>query len=221
MSEQHPPKRFVVGVSGASGAIYTERLLEALAATPHQIEVVASKVGSEIFRQERGRSLAGCIEALVAQGAAMRAWEAGDYYAPFSSGTQRYDGMAVVPCSGGALGRIAHGTSTDLLARAADVMLKEGRPLVLLLRETPLSEVHLQNMLLVRRAGAVVMPASPGFYSHPKDLVELADSLVQRVLDHLDVNAPVFRRWRERAGEIRRPEAPQRDLEDADPERQS
>jgi 4-hydroxy-3-polyprenylbenzoate decarboxylase len=91
-------------------------------------------------------------------------------------------------------------------------MLKESKPLVLLLRETPLSEVHLQNLLLVRRAGAVVMPASPGFYSHPKDLVELADSLVQRVLDHLGIEHQVFRRWREKASEL-----PARDA-DRDPE---
>jgi len=198
-------KRFVLGISGASGSIYAERILVALAATPHQVEVVASKTGIEIFRQERGRSLAACVEELTAQGGRLRVWDDADYYAPFSSGSQVYDGMAVVPCSGGALGRIAHGTSTDLLARAADVCLKEGRPLVLLLRETPLSEIHLQNLLTLRRAGATVMPASPGFYAHPKDLVELADSLVQRVLDHLGVDAQVFRRWRERAGHLPSP----------------
>jgi 4-hydroxy-3-polyprenylbenzoate decarboxylase len=130
----------------------------------------------------------------------MRIWEPNDFYAPFSSGSQLYDGMAVVPCSAGALGRIAAGTSDDLLSRAADVCLKEARPLVLMIREAPYSEIHLQNMLTLRRAGATILPASPGFYTHPKDLVEMADSLVQRVLDHLHVEAQVFRRWRERAG---------------------
>lgn len=210
MSENTPEKRYILGITGASGAIYAERLLLALASTSHQVEVVPTKVGGDIFRQETGKSLERVLEEQQARGAQVRLWDPMDFYAPFSSGTQRYDGMAVVPCSGGALGRIAHGTSNDLLSRAADVCLKENRRLVLLLRETPLSEVHLQNMLRVRRAGAVVMPASPGFYSHPKDLVELADSLVQRVLDHLGVDEQVFRRWRERAGKLRHPAANER-----------
>ena len=107
--------------------------------------------------------------------------------------------MAIVPCSAGTLGRIASGSSTDLLSRAGDVFLKEDRRLVLAIRETPLSEIHLQNMLTLRRAGAVILPASPGFYTHPKDLVELADSLVQRILDHMGVELRVHERWREHA----------------------
>jgi 4-hydroxy-3-polyprenylbenzoate decarboxylase len=191
------PKRLIVGISGASGAIYAERTLVALAATPHQVEIVPSKVGGEIFRQERGRQLEEFVGELVTSGARMRLWDTMDYYAPFSSGSQLYDAMVVVPCSGGALGRIAHGTSTDLVARAADVCLKENRPLVLVVREAPFSEIHLRNMLIARRAGATILPASPGFYSRPKDLVELADSLVQRILDLLGVDATVFRRWRD------------------------
>jgi 4-hydroxy-3-polyprenylbenzoate decarboxylase len=198
-------KRFVIGISGASGAIYAERTLRALARSPHQAEIVPSKVGEEIFRQERPRALRAFVEELVAQGARLRLWDPADFYAPFSSGSQVYDGMAVVPCSGGALGRIAHGTSSDLLARAADVALKENRRLVLVVRETPLSDIHLENMLRLRRAGAVILPASPGFYAHPKDLDELADSVVQRVLDHLGAEVQGFRRWRESAGEVRRP----------------
>jgi 4-hydroxy-3-polyprenylbenzoate decarboxylase len=196
-------RRFILGISGASGAIYAERTLRALARTPHQIEVVASKIGADIFRQETGHALPRFLEELSAQGARVRAWEPMDFYAPFSSGSQPYDGMAVVPCSGGALGRIAHGTSTDLLARAAEVALKENKPLVLLVRESPLSDVHLRNMLRLRRAGAVIMPAAPGFYSRPKDLTDLADGLVQRVLDHLGIELQIFRRWRERASEPR------------------
>jgi 4-hydroxy-3-polyprenylbenzoate decarboxylase len=192
------PLRLILGISGASGAPYAQRTLLALARTPHQVEVVASKIGGEIFRQETGQSLPRFLEELAASGARLRLWDPLDFYAPFSSGSQLYDGMAVVPCSGGALGRIAHGTSTDLLSRAAEVCLKENRRLVLLVRESPLSEIHLQNMLALRRAGAIIMPAAPGFYSRPHDLVELVDSLVQRLLDHLGVEAHVFRRWRER-----------------------
>jgi 4-hydroxy-3-polyprenylbenzoate decarboxylase len=199
---QPEPKRLIVGISGASGAIYAERMLLALAQTPHQVEIVPSKIGAEIFRQECARPLDRLVADSNAAGARLRLWDPMDYYAPFSSGSQPYDGMAVVPCSGGALGRIAHGTSSDLLSRAADVCLKENRPLVLVVRETPLSEIHLRNMLFLRRAGAVILPASPGFYNHPKDLTELADSLVQRILDHLHVDLRIFRRWRERAGEM-------------------
>lgn len=196
-------KRLIVGISGASGALYADRTLVALASTPHQVEIVASKVGAEIFRQERQQPLDGFVKGLVEQGARFRMWDPYDFYAPFSSGSQPYDGMVVVPCSGGALGRIAFGTSPDLVSRAADVCLKENWPLVLVLREAPLSEVHLRNMLRLRRAGAVIMPASPGFYSQPKDLIEMADSLVQRILDHLQVEARVFRRWRESAATMR------------------
>jgi flavin prenyltransferase len=196
------PKRLIVGISGASGAIYAERMLLALAQTPHQVEIVPSKIGAEIFRQECARPLERLVADLNAAGARLRLWDPLDYYAPFSSGSQPYDGMAVVPCSSGALGRIAHGTASDLLARAADVCLKEDRRLVLVVRETPLSEIHLRNMLLLRRAGAVILPASPGFYSHPKNIEELADSMVQRILDQLHVDLRVFRRWREHASEL-------------------
>jgi len=201
------PRRFVVGITGASGAIYAERLLAAFATTSHHVDVVATTIGGEIFRSETGRTLERTLEELSVKGGSFRTWDHKDFYAPFASGSQVYDGMAVVPCSSGAMGRMAAGTSSDLLVRAADVFLKENRRLVLLLRESPLSEIHLDNMLLLRRAGAVIMPASPGFYSHPKDLVELADSMVQRVLDHLGVEARVFRRWREGAGRARTPHA--------------
>ncbi len=198
------PLRLVLGVSGASGALYAERLLRALARTPHHVDLVASKIGAAIFRQESGQSLDKLVETLAAAGARLRLWARDDLYAPFSSGSQVYDAMAVVPCSAGLLGRIAAGVSDDLLSRAADVFLKENRRLVLVVRETPLSEIHLRNMLTLRRAGAVILPAAPGFYTAPKDLVELADSLVQRILDHMAVDVRVHRRWRE---EPRRPAA--------------
>ena len=196
--------RVVVGIAGASGALYAERLLLALARTPHTVDVVGSKIGCAIFRQETGQALERLLEKLAAGGASVRSWDRDDFYAPFSSGSQVYDAMVIVPCSAGLLGRIASGVSTDLLSRAADVFLKENRRLVLVLRETPLSEIHLQNMLTVRRAGAVVLPASPGFYTRPADLTELADGLVQRILDHMGVDVRVHRRWREEAA-IRTP----------------
>jgi 4-hydroxy-3-polyprenylbenzoate decarboxylase len=204
--------RLVVGVSGASGAIYAERLLLGLARTPHHVDVVGSKIGAAIFRQETGHSLERVVERLANAGASLRLWDRDDMYAPFSSGSQVYDAMAVVPCSVGLLGRIASGVSTDLLSRAADVFLKENRRLVLVVRETPLSEIHLQNMQTLRRAGATILPASPGFYTRPKDFDELADSLVQRIVDHMAVDVRVHRRWREDVSE-RRPTGSPRALE--------
>ena len=197
--------RLVVAISGASGALYAERLLEALARTTHHVDIVGSKIGSEIFLQETAHSLADFVERRVALGAPFRLWNRDDLYAPFSSGSQVYDAMAIVPCSAGLLGRIASGTSSDLLSRAGDVFLKEDRRLVLAIRETPLSEIHLRNMLTLKRSGAVILPASPGFYTHPKDLVELADSLVQRILDHMGVELRVHKRWRERAARAETP----------------
>ncbi len=191
--------RLVIAVSGASGALYAERLLLALGRTPHTVDVVGSKIGAAIFRQETGMALERRVQKLAEAGASMRLWDHEDLYAPFSSGSQLYDAMAVVPCSAGLLGRVAAGVSTDLLSRAADVFLKEKRRLVLALRETPLSEIHLQNMLTLCRAGAVILPASPGFYTRPADLVEMADGLVQRILDHMGVELRVHRRWREEA----------------------
>jgi 4-hydroxy-3-polyprenylbenzoate decarboxylase len=201
--------RFVLGISGASGAVYAERMLVALSSTTHHVDIVGSKIGAEIFRQETGHDLARRVERLTAAGAHFRSWKRDDLYAPFSSGSQVYDAMAVVPCSAGLLGRIANGVSSDLLSRAGDVFLKEGRPLVLVLRETPLSEIHLQNMLALRRAGAVILPASPGFYTRPKDLVELADGLVQRIVDHMGLDLRVHRRWREHPEPRRSATAPQ------------
>jgi 4-hydroxy-3-polyprenylbenzoate decarboxylase len=197
--------RLVLGVSGASGALYAERTLAALARTPHHVDVVASRIGEAIFRQETGQALARRVEQFTAAGARFRLWERDDLYAPFSSGSQVYDAMAIVPCSAGMLGRIATGVSTDLLSRAGDVFLKEKRRLVLVLRESPLSEIHLRNMLRLSRAGAVILPACPGFYTRPRDLVELADGVVQRILDHMGVELRVHRRWREHAESRRRP----------------
>ena len=197
-----PRQRYVVAITGASGAVYAQRLLLALSRTPHQVEIVASRIGADVFQQETGTKLERFVGQLPSDTARFKIWERDDLYAPFSSGSQIYDAMAVVPCSGGLLGRAATGVSSDLISRACDVFLKENRKLVLLVREAPLSDVHLQNMLTLRRAGAVILPASPGFYTRPKDITELVDSVVQRVLDHMGLaDVEVHRRWRARHSE--------------------
>lgn len=180
-------RRLVVGVSGASGSIYARRLLESLAAMPDvEVAVVFSKTGRLVWHEELGEDPARFGFPIHAPG---------DLTAPCASGSALYDAMVVLPCSAGALGRIAHGVSADLLGRSADVMLKERRPLILVLRETPLSLVACRNMVAVTEAGATVMPASPSFYSHPQSIEALVDTVVARVLDHLGLDHTLMPRW--------------------------
>jgi 4-hydroxy-3-polyprenylbenzoate decarboxylase len=182
-------KRVVVGVGGASGAIYAQRTLAALARRRDEVEValVLTKTARIVWADELGTDPADL-------GFAM--WSPMDMTAPFASGSARYDAMVVVPCSGGGLARIAHGLSADLVGRAADVMLKERRPLILVLRESPYSLVHARNLVSVTEAGAVVLPASPSFYSRPATLEAAVDTVVARILDHLGVvDHDLMPRW--------------------------
>jgi flavin prenyltransferase len=181
--------KLVVAVSGASGAPYARRLLDFLAAEgpAHGIAVdlVFTETGRLVWKQEIGAEPA----------YPFRVWKNRDFTAPFASGSAEYHGMVVVPCSAGALSRIAYGVSVDLVGRAADVFLKERRRLVLCLRETPISLVHARAMVQVIEAGAFVMPASPSFYSGPKDMGELVDTVVARLLDRLGIPNALMRRW--------------------------
>lgn len=180
-------KRIVVGVGGASGSIYAARLLRFLAETKvAEVDVVFSKTARVVWADELGVD-----PALFG----LPIYAAGDMTAPFASGSARYDGMVVVPCSAGGLARVAHGVSSDLIGRAADVMLKERRPLLLVLRESPYSLVALRNMVAVTEAGATVIPASPSFYSRPEGVDALVDTVVSRVLDHLGIDNELMRRW--------------------------
>jgi 4-hydroxy-3-polyprenylbenzoate decarboxylase len=182
--------RLVVGVTGASGSIYADRLLSFLAHARGEMEldvaVVFSKTGRLVWNHELGTDPA-------AYGFPIHA--PGDFTAPFASGSARYDAMVVAPCSAGCMARIAHGLSVDLVGRAADVMLKERRPLVLVLRESPFSLIHIENMAAVTRAGGLVMPAAPHFYARPQTVVDVVDTVTARVLDHLGLDNELVRRW--------------------------
>ena len=181
--------RIVIGVGGASGAPYAKRLLDFLAregaAAGVSVDLVFTTTGRQVWSHEIG----------AAPDYPFRTWKNQDLTAPFASGSARYDAMAVVPCSAAGLARIAHGVSTDLVGRAADVMLKERRPLVLVLRETPISLVHARAITQVVEAGAFVMPASPSFYSRPATIDALLDTVVSRVLDRLGIPNELMRRW--------------------------
>jgi 4-hydroxy-3-polyprenylbenzoate decarboxylase len=188
----------VVAITGASGAPYAVRLLQALITARQRIWLVVSEHGLRLLQTEVEIS---SIEALRlhvgADGwdAHVTRYEDGDRGAKPASGSARSAGMVICPCSMGTLSAIAQGSSRSLVERAADVCLKERRRLILVPRETPLSEIHLENMLRVTRAGAIVLPAAPGFYQRPAQITELVDFIVARILDQLHVPHELIRRW--------------------------
>ena len=183
------PVKIVVGITGGSGAVYALALLRQLRILECETHLVVSRMGAYVMDHECGVSL----EEL--RTFADRFYEDDDLAAPISGGSFRTLGMAVVPCSMKTLASIAGGFSESLLTRAADVTLKERRRLVLVTRESPLSVIHLENMLAATRAGAVVMPASPGFYHRPESVAELVVSFSGRILDALGVEHDLIRRW--------------------------
>jgi 4-hydroxy-3-polyprenylbenzoate decarboxylase len=182
--------KLVVGVSGASGAPYARRLLRLLAqsdfGSPVEVSLVLSRTAEQVWAHECGGS---------PRDLGLPTYSGRDYAAPFASGSSAADAMAVIPASMSCIARIAHGVSDDLLTRAADVMLKERKRLVLVPREAPYSVIHLENMLALTRAGAVMVPASPSFYGRPATLEDALDSVLSRVLDHLGLPNALSRRW--------------------------
>jgi len=188
----------VMAITGASGAPYAVRLLEALVQAQQRVQLIVSDHGLRLLRTETDINTIDALRARI--GAA--AWDASvtlfddnDRGAAPASGSARNRGMVICPCSMGTISAISQGTSRSLVERAADVALKERRTLVLVPRETPYSTIHLENMLRLTRAGAVVLPASPGFYHRPAVIDELVDFVVARVLDHLGVEHAIGRRW--------------------------
>lgn len=188
-------KRWIVAVTGASGAPYAVRLLAALVELVVPADVIVSDHGWRLLAHEtRVRGEEDLLESIGGIGR-LRFYDNDDRGARPASGSAQYEGLVVCPCSMATLSAIAHGTSRSLIERAADVTLKERRKLVAVVRETPLSAVHLENMLSLARIGAVIMPASPGFYHGPREVVDLVDFVVARVLDHMDVDHGVGYRW--------------------------
>lgn len=189
--------RVVLGVTGASGSIYGARLLSHLRAAGTETHLILSRTASLVSAHEGisfPKSLPAGTEGLP--GSVVRHAEE-DLFAAPASGSFRHRGMVIAPCSAGTMGRIAAGTSDTLLIRAADVCLKERRPLVIVLRETPLNRIHLRNLLALEEAGALIMPASPSFYTAPSSIEALVDTVLARALDHLGVDLEVSPRWRE------------------------
>jgi 4-hydroxy-3-polyprenylbenzoate decarboxylase len=194
--------RVFLGITGASGAPYAARLLEALTAAECEIGVCASRAGIEVLATELygdarlspDETLARFVEP---SGSAVRLYDERDWSSPYASGSAKVDAYVICPCSMGTLGTIASGAMSNLIHRAASVALKEGRRLVLVPRETPLSTIHLENMLRVRQAGAVVLFAAPGFYHGAETVAHLVDFVVGRCLDQLGLDNALIERWGE------------------------
>lgn len=183
--------KIAVGVTGASGSIYAKVLLDKLHQLKEQVEevsVVWSDNAYTVWEHEMGNK--------VYENYSFRNWEKNDFMAPFASGSSTYDALIICPCSMGMVGRIATGISNDLVTRAADVMLKERRKLICVVRETPYNLIQLKNMTTITEAGGIICPATPSFYSNPKDFEELAYTVIHRVLSLAGIKTDGYK-WQE------------------------
>ncbi len=191
-----PDRPLILAITGASGAPYAVRLLEVLANHHVPTWLLVSTHGWRLLAEECGiKDEAALKKATGGEWASVRLFNDADRGAEPASGSVKTVGMVVCPCSMGTLAAIAQGTSRSLIERAADVTLKERRKLVLVPRETPLSLVHLRNMMLAAEAGAVVLPAAPGFYQRPNEIGQLVDFIVQRIVDHFDLQIKLTEPW--------------------------
>ena len=181
--------KILVAITGASGAIYAQRLLDNLDPAAHEIHLVLSNYAQQVIAEE----LSGGLHLP----AGIKTHGLKSMNTPFASGSNPPDAMVVIPCTMGTLGRIAHGYSEDVLLRAADLVLKEKKELILVPRETPLNLIHVKNFELLIQAGATILPANPSFYTGPKSVQEVADTVVARVLDHLGIPQILVQRWAE------------------------
>ncbi|WP_141501046.1 UbiX family flavin prenyltransferase [Paenibacillus luteus] len=194
-------KRWVVGITGASGSVYGIRLIETLLQMDYLVHLVITEAGWRVLKEELGWETSRRSAAIEQRfGEAMAANKLvfhpnADIGASIASGSYRVQGMVIVPCSMGTLASISHGISDDLMTRAADVMIKENRKLLIVPRETPLHAIHLENMLTLARLGVRMIPAMPAFYYKPQSMDEMIDFLVGKILDNMEIEHDLYRRW--------------------------
>jgi 4-hydroxy-3-polyprenylbenzoate decarboxylase len=189
---------YVIGITGASGSIYGVRLIHELVSRKNHVDVVITNAGKKVMEEELGISGSKEIKNLLVspKNVQIRIYENDDFTAPFMSGSNAYEAVIIIPCSVGKLSAIANGISGNLLERTADVALKEKRQLVLVVRETPLSLIHLENMVKVVKAGAQVLPAMPAFYHHPKTIDDMVNFIVGKVLNLLKIEHNLLKGWK-------------------------
>jgi len=198
-------KTVTLAFTGASGLPYGMRLLECLLRSGAKVQLIYSQAAQIVTKQELDFTLPNrpqeaeqmLTERMGEFSGTLKVYGIQDWYAPMASGSNLGDAMVVCPCTVGTLGKIAGGISDDLICRAADVMLKEKRTLILVPREMPFSAIHLENMLKLSHAGAVIMPPNPGFYHHPQSVQDIVDFVVARILDHLGVAQQLVKKWGE------------------------
>jgi len=197
-------KNLVVGITGASGSIYGLRLIEELLKKGHRVSVLLSNAGRQVLAFETSLKLAekptACLDQLqqhFSAGEELQHFAINDFFASVASGSSAPDAVIICPCSMGTAGRIAAGLSDSLLERVADVALKEQKKLLLVPRETPFNQIHLENLLRLSKAGAQILPAMPAFYQKPQSVEDLIDFVVGKVLDSLEIDHQLFKRWGE------------------------
>lgn len=196
MSSPAPKRKILIGITGASGSIYAERLLEFLLTVLPRVYLVITDSGRQVIAHELTDST---LKKVMNSGSdAVRLFANDDFFAPFASGSNSPTDMVVIPCSMGTLSRISYGASTNLLERVADVVLKQKKRLVVVPRETPLSVLHLENMLRLAQAGAHIVPACPAFYHKTRNLTDVIEFVVSRVLDCLELEHSLTKRWNSR-----------------------
>ena len=198
-------KTITVALTGASGLPYGIRLIELLLKSGQRVHLVYSQAAQIVAKQEMDFTLPNrpqdaekiLVDRIGTFSGELQVFGIQDWYAPMASGSNPGDAMVICPCTMGTLGKVANGISDDLISRAADVMLKEKRALILVPREMPFSAIHLENMLKLSHAGAVIMPPNPGFYHHPQSVQDMVDFVVARILDHLGVEQSLMKPWGE------------------------
>jgi flavin prenyltransferase len=195
-------KQLVVAITGASGSIYGLRLVEELLKVDHRVTLLLTRSGLEVLRYETGLNWEGgtserkqLMRDYFGGSQRLDHFDQADMFAPIASGSSAPEAMIIAPCSMGSAARIASGSSDNLIERVADVMLKEGRKLVMVPRETPFSQIHLANLLRLAQVGATILPAMPAFYHQPKSIDDLVAFVVGKILDNLHIEHQLFQRW--------------------------
>lgn len=187
--------KFLIGITGASGSIYGIRLVEELVKKGHEINLVITYAGKQVIKEEVGNSFIEDFLSMYKN--KIKIWDENDFSAPFISGSNTIDYQIIIPCSMSKLSAIANGISKNILERTADVVLKEKKLLILVLRETPLNLIHIENMLKAVKAGALIVPAMPAFYHRPETIDDIVNFMVGKVLNLIGIKHSLFKKWKQ------------------------